>query len=228
MSADTRTERVAADPEVSPPAKRLRRTRWADPRLLVGLLIVAGSVVAGARLFTAADDTRAVWAVRGDHRVGTPVAAEDLRSVDVRLDDSAENYVPASETVEPGQVWAHDVNAGELLGVAATRPADADEVGELPVIVAPGALPSDLGEGDRVDVWVSNTTGTAGAGRASLVLERIRVLSVAGAPASMGETSGYRVLLGLEEDSPDRLGEALGAISSGEVTLVRRVGGATP
>lgn len=228
MSADTRTERPAAEPVASPPVKRLRRTRWADPRLLVGLLIVAASVVAGARLFMAADDTRAVWAVRGDHRGGTPVAADDLRTVEIRFDDDAGNYVPASETIESGQVWAHDVRAGELLAAAALRPAEVEAVGELPVIVAPGALPSDLGEGDRVDVWVSDTSGGSGAGPARLVLERMRVLSVAGAAAPMGDTGGYRVLLGLEQDRPDRLGEALGAISSGEVTLVRRVGEGAP
>lgn len=222
MSADTRMDRMVAEPAVSPPVKRLRRARWADPRMLVGLLIVAGSVVAGARLFTVADDTVAVWSVRADQRAGTPVSADDLGTVDVRLGDGAASYVPAGEPVEPGQVWAHDVHAGELLAVGATEPADAAEVGELPVTVSSGALPSDLSEGDRVDVWVSAAAQTTAP--AELVLEQMRVLSVSGASATVGEAGGHRVLLALEDD-PTRIGDALGAISSGEVTLVRRVGG---
>lgn len=225
MSVDSSTQaRADPDESASPPVKRLRRPRWSDPRLLVGLLIVAGSVVAGARLLAAADDTSAVWAVRADHRAGTPVSPDDVRSVHVRLDDSAANYVPADEPIEPGDVWARDVRSGELLGVRAMRPAGVAEVGELPVIAAPGALPSDLGAGDRVDVWVSDPGETATTSSARLVLDGMRVLSVAGAPATMGETSGYRVLLALETDRPGRLGDALGAISAGDVTLVRKVG----
>ncbi|MGH3357881.1 MAG: hypothetical protein ACRDO7_03700 [Nocardioidaceae bacterium] len=228
MSADTRADPRTVEPAVSPPVKRLRRPPWSDPRLLVGLIIVAGSVVAGSRLLASADDTVAVWSVRADHRAGTPVVPDDLHSMEVRLDQSADSYVPADQPIEPGLVWARDVHSGELLGVAATRPADAGEVGELPVTVAAGALPSDLAEGDRVDVWVSDDVDAASSRPARLVLEQMRVLSVAGAPAAMGDTSGYRVLLALEEDAPSRLGEALGAITGGQVTLVRKAAPETP
>ncbi len=207
----------------SPPATRLRRPRWSDPRLLVGVLIVAGSVVGGARVMAAADDTRAVWSIAGDHRAGTAVDPDDLHSVDVHLGSAgAERYVPADEPIASGQVWARDVHGGELLGTEATTTPGTSEVGELPVIVAPGALPGDLARGDRVAVWVSDTRAS-GKPRARLMLEDMRVLSVSQAPTAMGGSNGYRVLLALEHDRPDQLGAALGAISTGKVTLVRRV-----
>lgn len=208
----------------SPPATRLRRPRWSDPRLLVGVLIVAGSIVGGARVMAAADDTTAIWSVNGDHRAGTPVDPDTLRSVDVHLGEpGTQRYVPASEPVAPGQVWARDVHAGELLGVEATHAPGTRAVGQLPLIVAPGALPGDLTRGDRVAVWVSAPPSSGKATRAQLVLDGMRVLSVSTAPGAMGGSNGYRVLLALERDRPDRIGAALGAISAGEVTLVREV-----
>src|SRR6478736_5540715 len=50
----------------TPTAVRATRPGWRDPRLWVGVLIVAVSVVAGARVLAAADDTVAVWAVAAD------------------------------------------------------------------------------------------------------------------------------------------------------------------
>lgn len=225
MSAD-RTVPAPTSPtdSTAPPATRLRRPRWSDPRLLVGLLLVCGSIVVGARVMAAADDTTAVWSVATDHRAGTPVDASDLRPVDVRLGEGADRYVAAEESIEPGSVWSRDVHAGELLGVAATRPDDVREVAQLPLIVSAGSLPSDLATGDRVDVWVGNGAESTNPGKAELVLDGMRVISVVAAPASMGgDMGGYRVLLALEQDRPDRLGRALGAIGSGEVTLVREV-----
>ena len=50
----------------APPAVRATAPGWRDPRLWIGIAIVAVSVVAGARLLGAADDTVAVWAVAAD------------------------------------------------------------------------------------------------------------------------------------------------------------------
>ncbi len=64
MTAPERT--VAAVPR----ATRSRRPGWRNPRLLLGIVLVAGSVVLGARLLAAADDTVAVWAVAADLPTG--------------------------------------------------------------------------------------------------------------------------------------------------------------
>lgn len=193
------------------------------------MLIVAGSVVAGARVMAAADDTTAVWAVDGEHRAGTPVDPDDLRSVDVHLGDrGVQRYVSAREPIASDQVWARDVHAGELLGTEATRPPGVREVGQLPLIVAPGAMPADLARGDRVAVWVSPAAEAGKPHEAELVLDGMRVLSVSQAPGVIGGGAGYRVLLALERDRPERLGAALGAIGAGKVTLIREIGEDAP
>ncbi len=72
-----------------PPALRASRPGWRDPRLWLGVLLLAGSVVLGARLLAAADDTVTVWAMAADRGSGVPVAAEDLEVQRVRFADRA-------------------------------------------------------------------------------------------------------------------------------------------
>ena len=72
---------------------------WRDARLWVGVAIVAVSVIGGARLLGAADDSVPVWAVASDMGPGDTVTADDLVSREVRFVDPAEldTYFPADE-----------------------------------------------------------------------------------------------------------------------------------
>ena len=59
-----------ARPPASPPARRLRRARLGDLRLWLGLVLVAGSMLVGARLMGADDDTVVVLRATRDLAVG--------------------------------------------------------------------------------------------------------------------------------------------------------------
>ncbi|MGH3355437.1 MAG: hypothetical protein ACRDOJ_06035, partial [Nocardioidaceae bacterium] len=83
ITASSRT--VPAD---SPPSRRLTGTRWRDPRLWVGLMLVAASVVVGARLLAASDDTVGVWAVGRDIGEGARLTPAALVVQRVRFTDS--------------------------------------------------------------------------------------------------------------------------------------------
>ena len=67
-----------------PAPRRVRPPRWLDLRLLLGILLVLGSVLLGARVVGAADATVPVWAAAGDLAAGTELDADDLVAVDVR------------------------------------------------------------------------------------------------------------------------------------------------
>src|SRR5690242_2876688 len=54
-NASPTSSRAARDLDV-PAATRTRPSGWRDPRLWVGVVLVTGSVVAGARILSAADD----------------------------------------------------------------------------------------------------------------------------------------------------------------------------
>ena len=109
----------AAGPRPPRPAPAAAdRPGWRNPRLLLGLVLVAGSVVLGARLLAAADDTVGVWAVARDLPAGA--ALDDGRP------GAASGPLPrrrrprtatssATDDVPKGATLNRPVSAGELL-----------------------------------------------------------------------------------------------------------------
>ncbi len=200
---------------------RLRRPRWTDPRLLVGLALVAVATVAGARLVATADDTAPVWATADDVRAGDPVQAADLVVSRVRIGDGGteEAYLPAADA-PPGGVFTRDLAAGELVPVAAVGAEPGADGAELSLSVALGDAPADLAAGDLVDVWAVPAEAAPGqAADAERVLEALPVLTVAEPAQALGGTE-RQVLLRLD-DSGDDLADPLARLAGGTVVLVR-------
>ena len=140
---------------------------------MLGVLLVLGSVLLGARVVGAADATVPVWAATGDLAAGTELTAADLRPVDVRLGDAADAYLSTGTRPE-GRTLARAVQAGELLPRSAL-----DEVGELVQLALPvqsGYVPPGLERGQLVDVYAvadpaAGATGVAD-GSVTLVVRR--------------------------------------------------------
>jgi hypothetical protein len=146
----------------SPPvATRVTRAGWRDPRLWIGLLIVAGSVVLGSRLLAAADDTVAVWAVAEDQGVGSPVGVDDVVAVRVRFADDEElaRYLPADDPLPDGIVLSRGIGGGELLPRAAIATAQDAGTVHLPLDVEPNRVPGSVDAGSVVDVYVGGSRG---------------------------------------------------------------------
>ncbi|HWJ10945.1 MAG TPA: hypothetical protein VNS46_16310 [Nocardioides sp.] len=145
------------------------------------MLLVAGSVVAGARLLAAADDTVTVWALADDRGSGSPVVAADLEVQRVRFgDDALVRYFPADEAVPDGLVLTRAVGAGELLARSAVADADRDEVLQVPLAVDPQQVSPDVTTGSVVDVWVKDGISERAAASGDA--------TTAGAPALSGVT----------------------------------------
>ncbi len=133
-----------------PSPRRVRPPRWLDLRLLLGVLLVLGSVLLGARVVGSADATVPVWAASGDLAAGTELARDDLVAVDVRLDEAADAYLSTS-TRPVGRTLARAVRAGELVpGSVLEEPAELVQVA-LPVQA--GFVPPGLRRGGLVDVY---------------------------------------------------------------------------
>lgn len=215
-----------AEPTV-PPARRLATTRWRDPRLAIGVVLVAGSVVLGSQVLASADDTVPVWSLNSDVSAGTTVPTDAVEVDHVRLDGGGDTalYLPGTEPFPADRVATHDLAAGELVGRSDLQAPLASAGTELPVPVEDGHLPTDLGAGDRVDLWVAAGDG---AGRDAQPAERLlvdaRVVAVQRRGGGLGGGSGAVVLLGLDEAQAERLPEVLGAMTAGTPVLVR-VGG---
>ncbi|HEY1135248.1 MAG TPA: hypothetical protein VGE77_11805 [Nocardioides sp.] len=209
----------------------------------MGLLIVAVSVVIGARVLASADDTVAVWAAREDLPAGSAVSADDLVVVQVRFRDGdrLEAYVAASSPPEQDARLDRDVGAGELLPAAAVVTADDSDVLHLPVTVAPGLVPPGVGTGSVVDVWVAGSDlpgaatdlGDEGTGEAAgapapatagavRLLEGVRVVEAPGASSQVGSVADRQLVLAVPDEQHDAVEAALAAMASGTVTIAQR------
>ncbi|MDF9716335.1 hypothetical protein [Nocardioides sp. ChNu-99] len=132
----------------------------------MGLLIVAVSVLVGARVLGSADDTVEVWAADADLVAGSTLSADDLVAVRVRFRDgeSLDSYLPASEPPEDGARLARDVGAGELLPAAALGEGEDEGLRHVPVAVEATRVPPGVVAGSVVDVWAAGAEVPADAG----------------------------------------------------------------
>ena len=165
--------------------RRVRPPRWLDLRLVLGVLLVLGSVLLGARVVAAADATVPVWSAAGDLAAGTVLTAGDLVPVDVRLDDVAGAYL-ATSTRPEGRTLARAVRSGELLPrTALEEPA---ELVQLALPVQAGYVPPGLDRGQVVDVYAvaDPAAGATAAGDGSVAL----VVAAAPVQAISGRTEG--------------------------------------
>jgi Flp pilus assembly protein CpaB len=203
----------------SPPGVRASRRSWRDPRLVLGLTLVAVSVVAVVLTVRLSDDRVAVWAVRDDVVAGTLLEPEHLVAVPVRLPDLAP-YVPASSVLPVGTEAARDLAAGELLTDAALH--EVTEPRDLRVVTLPvlrNQMPGGLAAGDRVDVYVvERDSGGEPAGAPRLVLPGVSVASVDSGGGAFGGT-GLEVGVALSVPGED-VTALVAAQSRGTLTLV--------
>ena len=208
---------------MSPVARRTSRHRWRDPRLLVGVLVVAVSVLSGTRLLASADDTVEVWALRDDLSAGTPVATRHLEPQEVRFVSAslAARYVPSGHPVPTGTVLARDVAAGELLPRDSLTERAAGEHVEVPLAAATDAVPATLRVGETVDVWVTRPD-QEDEPEALLVLEGVRVVAVPRDGNALGPASMRQVVVSVPDAEDSGLGAALGQLSTGTAVVVRR------
>ncbi len=205
-----------------PPATRATRPGWRDPRLWVGVLIVAVSVVAGARLLAAADDTVSVWAVAADTGPGAQLAPDDLVAHRIRFADADDlgRYFSVDDQLPGDLRLVRGVTAGELLPRAAvgTTEEDADTV-ELPVAVDAEQVPPSVRAGAVVDVYLL-AGGKDGAVRS---LAGATVVDAPDLDSTFGAATGRRQLvLAVPEADAAAFLEALGHAESPVLTVVRR------
>ncbi|WP_433017530.1 SAF domain-containing protein [Kribbella sp. CA-294648] len=202
----------------STPTLRTRRARWKDGRLLLGVLLVAVTALAGAKLLAAADDTTAIWAVKRDLPIGSTLTGEDLTTVNVRFtsDDAAKQYVAADADLT-GLILTRPIGKGEFVPREAATTRSISERTELPLSITTGRLPSDTAVGDHVDVWVIPKDQPA-----QRLWTEVRVVQIDTVKGVAASSSRRQVLIALGTKDANRLGAALPLISTGETVLVRR------
>jgi hypothetical protein len=213
----------------SPDALRAPRPTWRDPRLWLGVVIVAVCVLVGARLLAGADDTVRVWAAAERLPAGTTVAAGVLQPQEVRFasPELADRYLSADQALPQRVTLEREVLAGELLPRAALGAGTEDELVEVPVEIGAHAVPVDLRVGDVVDVWVAPdptapTPGREAEQRAQRVLEQVQVVAAPRGGSALGPATTRQVVIGVPVSEEGVLPTALAELSAGHPVLVRR------
>jgi Flp pilus assembly protein CpaB len=203
-----------------PLGRRSPRPRWRDTRLLVGLVLVLLSVVVGARVVTAADDTAPWLTARSDLPAGHVLTDGDLGTAKANLDSgsSVRYFRESSRTALVGRPLVRPVGAANLLPRDALAYGSTTPTRVVPVVVKAGRLPA-LSPGDHVDVYVLVKGERPGSDREVLVVPDVEFL--AGDALGSGDTAAQ-----VRVPVPDAI-RVVAASESERVDLVR-VDGAGP
>jgi hypothetical protein len=212
----------------APPAVRATRPGWRDPRLWVGIAIVGVSVVAGARLLAAADDTVPVWALSSDLGTGDHVSEDDLVAHRVRFsDDTAlERYFTADDELPADLELTRPVSEGELLPRAAVGSAAETDTVEVPVAVDPEQVPNSVEVGTVVNIYLVPSVPPVGPGpvptEAEPALAGVTVVDAPRIEDSFGTSGKRQLVLAVTEKDARRFFALLGSMDSPVITVSRQ------
>lgn len=197
-------------------AQRSASSRLRQPRLMMGVTLIVGSIVIGALLVNRLDSTQEYWALSESVTAGSQVDPAVLVVTNARLDNSvAETVVPTSELFSDEAVWTANLEAGAL--VPRYSVGHRSEAGfQLPLTVPAGSVPQDLAAGDIIDVWVGPGPQADPSLAANQVLTQVRVVSTAVSTVSNERT----VVVDVGTSEPDPV--TISAVVAAHVTIVRR------
>ena len=167
-----------------------------DPRLLIGLLLVAGSVVGVVGVVSTADETVEVLAAREALSPGDRVDADDLDTRNVRLDAAADLYLAPADLPSTGLVVTRAVAGGELLPASATGSVAGLRVTSV-VIDVEGSLAASVRPTSLVDVWASSEVESGQYGPPVVIVSGATVVRLVESDSMVagGDTTAIEVLV---------------------------------
>ena len=211
-----------------PPALRGHRPAWRDPRLWIGIALVAASVVVGARVLAAADDTVQVWAAAGDLGAGERIGADDLVAQRLRFADAdgSARYFTVDDELPADLELTRSIGQGELLPRAAVGAPDQAGLVEVPVAVEPELVPPSVGPGDVVDVYVVAPLSASTDGQQpppdGPALTGATVVDAPELASSFGTSGKRQLVLAVPEAAAPAFFALLARYDAPSLTVVRR------
>ncbi|WP_157001473.1 SAF domain-containing protein [Agromyces laixinhei] len=195
-------------------ARRERSERGAlrlDPRLIIGIVLIAGSTFGVWSLVTGLDDGVEVYVARDTLTPGTRIQADDLATETVRLGASGARYLVADGLPDDGLVVARTIEAGELVPEAAVD--ETDRTGLATVVVpSRGPLPAEIAPGARVDVWTAKQVERGGFEPPAVLVSDAEIAGIIESEG-MVSTDGTSVELLIPRE---KVAALLGALAAGD------------
>ncbi|NMA77453.1 MAG: flagellar biosynthesis protein FlgA [Actinomycetales bacterium] len=149
---------------------RLRRPRWKDPRLIVGIVLVVASVLMGALLVSRLSETTPVLVTRSPIAPGDSIDASHLVVAEVRLGDQTDLYAGSVEAIPEGAVATRAVQEGELVPMSVIG--QSEDVPLRPVMIPVDmTVAESVAPGAMVELWhTAATADEAGDAHAELLV----------------------------------------------------------
>ena len=214
--------RTHAAPDV-PPATRAQPPGWRDPRLWVGIALVAVSVVAGARLLGGADDSVTVWSAASDLAPGDSITADDLVATSVRFEEPADlrRYLATDDPLPDGLQLVRGLGEGELVPAAALGSAEQSDTVTLSLSFPSELVPSGIATGSVVELWVVPGQDGRSGELSGPVLSDVVVIDAPTASDSLGSVgAGRQLVLGIPRDESEALADLLAASEEQRVRVL--------
>lgn len=193
---------------------RTRPRRALDPRLVLGILLVVGSVAGVVALVSATSTTTPVLAAARPLAPGEVISADDVEVVDVRLGASSDGYLAE---LPAGVVATRVVGEGELIPVDAVGSGDGVRLAAV-VLAVDGDLAEAVAPGALVDVWAARAQEGGGFGPPAVIASGATVVRLVASESVVtgGRTTGVEVLV-----PRPRLARVLEAVANADaVSLV--------
>ena len=192
----------------SRPGERTPRPFWFDPRFVIGIALVLGSVAGVLAVVSTADSSVQVYAARSALTPGDRVAAADLAIKSVRLGDLRAKYLGTAEIPRGGFVVTRSVPAGELVPASSVGSPAGVRVASV-VVTVRGELAKSISASSIVDVWSAAATDNNAFGPPSVLVSSATVVRVIEPKGLISDRGGSAVELLVPRSKTARMLEAI-------------------
>ena len=202
-------------------ALRIKKPGLKDPRLIIGTLLVVGSVAGGAWAMDQARANLPVYVAAGTLTPGTQVTQKDLAIAEVRLGDRADLYLEPGWDFTKGFVITQTINPGEFIPLTALQ--EQDQLGHRVISIPQSAPPAaQIVPGVLVDLW-HTPKDQEGGGQPVLVAANLTVSEIPSSQGALSLSSGQVHVVVAQADVPAVLAAAQ---APGTLALLPAPGGA--
>ena len=187
-----------------------------DPRLLIGLVLVIGSVAGVVAIVSTADETVQVYSANSSLTPGDRISLADLDTSNVRLAGVGSLYLLPGDVPDGGFVVTRAIDEGELIPVSAVGSVSGLRLTSL-VLNVNGALAASIESGSTVDVWSSREVANGKFGLPGVIVAGATVVRLVQSETIMagGESVAVEVLV-----PKARIARVLEAVSNSDAMSI--------
>lgn len=154
-----------------------RKRFWFDPRLVIGLVLIAASVAGVLGIVSSADSSVSVLTARDSLAPGDRIDESDLVATSVRIAGAGDLYLLPGDVPDGGLVVTKAVGEGELVPTSAVGLTAGTRFASV-VLTVNGQLPGSVESGATVDVWAARKGELSSFGAPSVIVSGATVVRV--------------------------------------------------